>query len=392
MAKSLKSNFFSAGNFYNHFFDPILAKDEGVDAENLTQIVLAILGQASIYRNWPGVKSGLKKLGKDLKRHDSRLEQKLFGCNFNNPIGLAAGLDKNGVAAAIWHAFGFGFAELGTITLHAQKGNPRPRLFRLANEQAALNRMGFNNNGAKKMQETLEKQKLEKPGERAAAIGLNLGKSKITTLEEAPNDYASSLEILSSLADYVVINVSSPNTPGLRDLQSSKQLRRLIKQLKSLKSSPPLLVKIAPDLDNQAIDNLAKLAQEEKLAGVIAVNTSLNRLGLEKRMLAQTGLPLEQEAGGISGRPLRKRGVEVIKRLRHAAGPDLPLIGVGGIDSPAAAWERISAGASLVQLYTGWIFEGPDLVPRILEGVLSQLDRHGFADVSEAIGSGAPWV
>ena len=387
-----QSKLSSTGRIYQYFFDPILAKDDGIDAEDLTQLALTILNQASMHRNWPVFKWGLEKLALDLQRYDSRLEQRLFGCKFPNPIGLAAGLDKNGVAAAIWHRFGFGFAELGTITWHAQKGNPRPRLFRLANEKAALNRMGFNNDGAKKMKERLEKQKLQKPGKRNAVIGLNLGKSKITSLDNAPEDYASSLEILSSVADYAVINVSSPNTPGLRELQNTEQLRRLIKRLKRVKGCPPLLVKIAPDLKNEDIDNLAKLAKEEQLEGVIAINTSLNRLGLEKRVISQTGLSLNLEAGGLSGAPLRQRGIEVIKRLRNAAGPELPLIGVGGIDSPETAWERISAGASLLQLYTGWIFNGPDLVPNILEGVLYQLDNHGFQNISEAIGSGAPWL
>jgi dihydroorotate dehydrogenase len=193
------------------------------------------------------------------------------------------------------------------------------------------------------------------------------------------------------LADYAVINVSSPNTPGLRDLQDSTQLRRLVERLRRLPACPPLLVKIAPDLEDDAIDGIARLAYEEGLAGVIAVNTSLDRLGLGQRLIVQTGRSLSEEAGGLSGDPLRPRAVEVIRRLRASAGPALPLIGVGGISSAEAAWERIAAGASLVQLYTGWIFEGPDLVPRILEGLISQLDLHGFRHLSEAIGSGAPW-
>jgi dihydroorotate dehydrogenase len=210
-------------------------------------------------------------------------------------------------------------------------------------------------------------------------------------LEQAPDDYAASLECLAPLADYAVINVSSPNTPGLRDLQDSTQLRRLVERLRRLPACPPLLVKIAPDLEDDAIDGIARLAYEEGLAGVIAVNTSLDRLGLGQRLIVQTGRSLSEEAGGLSGDPLRPRAVEVIRRLRASAGPALPLIGVGGISSAEAAWERIAAGASLVQLYTGWIFEGPDLVPRILEGLISQLDLHGFRHLSEAIGSGAPW-
>jgi len=327
----------------------------------------------------------------DLQRHDLRLEQVLFGCRFRNPVGLAAGFDKNGVAASIWDRFGFGFAELGTVTWHGQTGNPRPRLFRLAAEQAALNRMGFNNNGAEVMRRTLEKQALPSPGQRPAVLGLNLGKSRITPLEQAPDDYALSLELLAPLADYAVINVSSPNTPGLRDLQDASQLRRLVERLRRLQGCPPLLVKIAPDLEDDAIDGLARLAYEEGLAGVIAVNTSLDRFGLDGRVLPKTGRTLAEEAGGLSGAPLRQRALEVLRRLRASAGPALPLIGVGGIDSPEAAWERISAGASLVQLYTGWIFKGPDLVPHILDGLIGQLDRHGFRHVSEAVGSGVPW-
>ncbi len=380
------------GKVYKQLLGPLLAKDDGIDAEQLTHCVLNILGQISLHRTWPGIQYLLKNVAMDLQLQDNRLEQNLFGCQFKNPIGLAAGLDKNGVAAGIWDVFGFGFAELGTVTMHAQEGNPRPRLFRLAAEQAALNRMGFNNNGATIMKKTLEKQNLLKPGERPTIIGLNLGKSKKTPLEEAPKDYASSLTALSHLADYAVINVSSPNTPGLRELQNSKQLNDLVTRLQKLERCPPLLVKIAPDLTNEEIDRLGVFAKEKQLAGLIAVNTSLNRLGLEKRVLLQSGLPLEKEAGGLSGTPLRKRGVEVIRRLRNAVGPDLPLIGVGGIDSPQAAWERIGAGASLIQLYTGWIFKGPDLVPRILEGLLSQVERHGFKNISEAIGTDAPWI
>jgi dihydroorotate dehydrogenase len=306
-------------------------------------------------------------------------------------VGLAAGFDKNAVAAGIWHFFGFGFAEVGTVTWHAQPGNPKPRLFRLAAERAALNRMGFNNNGAQAARRTLERQALPPAGQRPAVLGINLGKSKITPLEQAPDDYASSLELLAPLADYAVINVSSPNTPGLRELQDDAQLRRLVERLRRLPACPPLLVKIAPDLEDEAIDAIARLAYEEGLAGVIAVNTSLNRLGFEQRRIAQTGRTLAEEAGGLSGAPLRGRALEVLRRLRAVAGPGLPLIGVGGIDSPESAWERISAGASLIQLYTGWIYEGPQLVPAILEGICQQLDRHGFRNIAEAVGSGAGW-
>ena len=376
------------GALYQRFVGPLLSRDEGADAEQLSQLTLQALGQASLRRHWPLVSGSLAGLAAELERRDLRLEQTLFGCRFRNPVGLAAGFDKNAVAAGIWHQFGFGFAEVGTITWHAQPGNPKPRLFRLAAERAALNRMGFNNSGAQAARRTLERQALPPVGQRPAVLGINLGKSKITPLEQAPDDYASSLELLAPLADYAVINVSSPNTPGLRELQDDAQLRRLVERLRRLPACPPLLVKIAPDLEDEAIDAIARLAYEEGLAGVIAVNTSLNRLGLEQRRIVNTGRTLAEEAGGLSGAPLRARALEVLRRLRAVAGPGLPLIGVGGIDSPEAAWERISAGASLIQLYTGWIYEGPQLVPAILEGISQQLDRHGFRSISEAVGSG----
>ncbi|QEY32804.1 quinone-dependent dihydroorotate dehydrogenase [Synechococcus sp. RSCCF101] len=377
---------------YRRWVGPLLSRDVGADAEQLSQLTLMALAQASLRRDWPVVADVVSGLSAELQRRDLRLEQTLFGCRFANPVGLAAGFDKNGVAAGLWHAFGFGFAELGTVTWHPQPGNPRPRLFRLAAERAALNRMGFNNGGAERVRRNLQRQRLPPPSQRPAVLGLNFGKSRVTDLDRAPEDYAASLELLSPLADYAVINVSSPNTPGLRDLQQVGQLRRLVERLRRLPACPPLLVKIAPDLEDDAIDTIARLAFEEGLAGVIAVNTSLDRLGLESRRLPQTGRTLAEEAGGLSGAPLRPRALQVLRRLRAAAGPALPLIGVGGIDSAEAAWERITAGASLVQLYTGWIYEGPALVPAILEGLQRQLDRHGFSTLREAVGSGVPWA
>lgn len=391
MADPSSPGMLSTAGFYRRWLGPQLARDDGLDAEQLSQAALRALAEASLRRRWPGISSVLDGMATELQRRDLRLEQVLFGCRFSNPVGLAAGFDKNGVAAGVWDCFGFGFAEVGTVTWHGQPGNPRPRLFRLAAERAALNRMGFNNLGAEAMQRTLERQALPAPGQRPAVLGINFGKSKVTPLEQAADDYAASLDCLAPLADYAVINVSSPNTPGLRDLQDATQLRRLVERLRRLPACPPLLVKIAPDLEDDAIDGIARLAYEEGLAGVIAVNTSLDRLGLGRRLIAQTGRTLAEEPGGLSGDPLRHRAVEVIRRLRASAGPALPLIGVGGISSAEAAWERIAAGASLVQLYTGWIFEGPDLVPRVLEGLIQQLDLHGFRHLNEAIGSGAPW-
>jgi dihydroorotate dehydrogenase len=379
------------GALYQRFVGPLLQRDDGADAEQLSRITLTTLGQVALRRHWPLVETSLAGLAGELQRRDPRLEQTLFGCRFSNPVGLAAGFDKNGVAAALWHLFGFGFAELGTVTWQRQPGNPRPRLFRLAAERAALNRMGFNNDGAQGVLRNLERQQLPPPGQRPAVLGINLGKSKLTSLEQAPDDYASSLELLAPLADYAVVNVSSPNTPGLRDLQEESQLRRLVERLRRLPACPPLLVKIAPDLEDDAIDAIARLAYEEGLAGVIAVNTSQDRLGLGDRRLAATGQRLDEESGGLSGRPLRQRALEVLRRLRATAGPALPLIGVGGIDSAESAWERITAGASLIQVYTGWIYEGPELVPTILEGLGAQLQIHGLRAIGEAVGSGLPW-
>tara|TARA_B100000965_G_scaffold155018_1_gene129055 strand:+ start:218 stop:1375 length:1158 start_codon:yes stop_codon:yes gene_type:complete len=377
-------------DLYNILLGQLLSKDEGFDAETLSNSAINAIKFASLNRNFPIISNILSKASSDFQRDHTSLNQVIFGSHFKNPLGLAAGFDKNGVGAGLWSYFGFGFAELGTITWHAQKGNPKPRLFRIAQEKAALNRMGFNNDGAEKFIQTIEKQKIPAPGNRPCILGINLGKSKITPLDEAYKDYALSLELLAPLSDYAVINVSSPNTPGLRSLQETKQIKKLIKTLKDLPNCPPLLIKIAPDLSNEAIDEIARVAKESGIDGIIAINTSLNRFNL-KNLKLKTGNTLEEETGGLSGLPLQKRGLEVIKRLKRSTNNDLPLIGVGGISSARSAWERIAAGASLIQIYTGWIFEGPNLVPDILDGLILQIEKHGFRNIKEAIGSEEPW-
>ena len=377
-------------DLYNILLGQLLSQDEGIDAEILTNSALNAIKFASINRNFPLISNILLKASSDFQRNNSSLNQIVFGSHFKNPVGLAAGFDKNGVGAGLWNYFGFGFAELGTITWHAQEGNPKPRLFRIAKEKAALNRMGFNNQGAENFLKTIEKQKILAPGNRPCVLGINLGKSKITPLDEAHKDYSLSLKLLAPLSDYAVINVSSPNTPGLRSLQGTKQIKKLISTLKDLPNCPPLLVKIAPDLSNEAIDEIARVAMENGIDGIIAINTSLDRFDL-KNLKIKTGNTLGQENGGLSGLPLQKRGLEVIRRLRRSTDNDLPLIGVGGIHSARAAWERITAGASLVQIYTGWIFEGPNLVPDILDGLIQQMEKHGFRNIKEAIGSEEPW-
>ena len=377
-------------DLYNILLGQLLSQDEGIDAEILTNSALNAIKFASLNRNFPLISNILLKASSDFQRNNSSLNQIVFGSHFKNPVGLAAGFDKNGVGAGLWNYFGFGFAELGTITWHAQEGNPKPRLFRIAKEKAALNRMGFNNQGAENFLKTIEKQKILAPGNRPCVLGINLGKSKITPLDEAHKDYSLSLKLLAPLSDYAVINVSSPNTPGLRSLQGTKQIKKLISTLKDLPNCPPLLVKIAPDLSNEAIDEIARVAMENGIDGIIAINTSLDRFDL-KNLKIKTGNTLGQENGGLSGLPLQKRGLEVIRRLRRSTDNDLPLIGVGGIHSARAAWERITAGASLVQIYTGWIFEGPNLVPEILDGLILQMEKHGFRNIKEAIGSEEPW-
>ncbi len=376
---------------YKRVIGPLISRDEGIDPEIVSELSLLILSEISLRRRSPISRKILNTLSRELEFKNQRLQQKFFGCNFRNPLGLAAGFDKNGVAASIWDRFGFGFAEIGTVTYYPQKGNPRPRLFRLAKEQAALNRMGFNNKGAQAMLRSLEKQLLPESKKRPAVLGINLGKSKIISLDKAEEDYFSSLEILSNHSDYAVINVSSPNTPGLRELQEPNYLSKLIKKLKSLHKCPPLFIKIAPDLLNHEIDSIANLACEEGLEGIIAVNTSINRLGLEKRIIQQTGKTLLEESGGLSGMPICNRALEVLKRIRSISASKLILIAVGGIHSPETAWERISAGASLLQIYTGWIYKGPIIVPQILEGINNQLELNGFNNISEAIGSNVPW-
>ncbi len=376
---------------YNILLGQLLSQDDGIDAERLSNSALNAIKFASLNRNVPIISNLISNSSSHLRRNNKNLNQIIFGSHFKNPVGLAAGFDKNGVGAGIWSYFGFGFAELGTITWHAQEGNPKPRLFRIAKEKAALNRMGFNNEGAEKFFNTIEKQKIPPPGKRPCVLGINLGKSKITPLDEAPQDYALSLELLANLSDYAVINVSSPNTPGLRSLQETIQIKKLIRSLQELSNCPPLLIKIAPDLSNEAIDEIAKVSRDEGIDGIIAINTSLNRFNLKNLKIKTTGKTLEQENGGLSGLPLQKRGIEVINRLRKCTNNDLPLIGVGGINSARSAWERIAAGASLIQIYTGWIFEGPTLVPDILDGLTLQMEKNGFRNIKEAIGSNEPW-
>jgi len=377
---------------YRNLITPILQKDTGIDAEYLTNFSLSLLSFSSRKQNWPVISSILSNLNKEFCIVDKRLSQNICGINFCNPIGLAAGFDKNGNAVNIWRKFGFGFTEIGTVTKFAQNGNPKPRLFRLAEEEAALNRMGFNNRGAQNLVKNLHEQGIPlKKNRQNICLGINFGKSKITGLSEAKEDYLTSLKLLIPFCDYAAINVSSPNTEGLRKLQDPVRLRELLREIKTLPNCPPLFVKIAPDLSFKDIEDICKLINEEKIDGIIATNTSLDRLGLEKRKIEQTGLLLSEENGGLSGRPLQKKANKIIRHI-HDIDRKIILIGVGGIDSPESAWERICSGASLVQLYTGWIYKGPQLVPDILNGIMKQLNIHQLSNIKEAIGSDLKWV
>ncbi|ACB00176.1 MULTISPECIES: quinone-dependent dihydroorotate dehydrogenase [unclassified Picosynechococcus] len=314
-----------------------------------------------------------------------RLSQTLWGLDFPNPVGLSAGCDKDAMAAGMWSRFGFGFAEMGAVTLHAQPGNPLPRLFRLPADQAALNRLGANNLGAAVMAKTLGESWQIEP--RTIPIGINLCKSKVTPLEAAAQDYLGSFEALQAVADYFVVNVSSPNTPGLRSLQGGEQIQPILETLQQANhKQQPIFIKISPDLDWEAIANIVKIAQDYQLAGIIATNTTTRRDGLKTQILEKTGNPVTEEAGGISGAPVRQRSTEVIRFIYGQTQGSLPIIGVGGIFTADHAWEKMTAGASLLQLYTGWIYKGPWIIPNILRGLLEKLETHNLNHISEAIG------
>ncbi len=289
--------------------------------------------------------------------NDPKLEREVFGLKFKNPIGLAAGFDKDGNAFPTMAALGFGFVEVGTVTPQPQAGNPKPRLFRLPKDEALINRMGFNNAGVAALA-----QRLQGKRPKGLIIGGNIGKNKVTPNEEAVRDYEICFEQLFPHVDYFVVNVSSPNTPGLRELQDKEPLTKLLNRLQELnqqrKTPKPILLKIAPDLTDAQLDDIVEIVQNTGINGVIATNTTISREGLQQ----ETG---KIGAGGLSGQPLRQRSTEVIRYLKEKSNGQITIIGVGGIASPADALEKLEAGASLVQIYTGLIYEGPALVKRI---------------------------
>ncbi|CEJ42486.1 quinone-dependent dihydroorotate dehydrogenase [Umezakia ovalisporum] len=363
---------------------PVLFNVIKADPEWLHQQTISTLSWLSHTSN-PSAHWVNQRLQQSFCLQDPRLEQNLWGLRFPNPLGLAAGFDKDGVGLKIWSSLGFGFAELGTVTFVPQPGNPRPRLFRLPLDQAALNRMGFNNSGAAAMATRLSTDYQDLG--RTIPVGINLGKSKVTPLEEAAKDYLDSFRLLKDLGDYFVVNVSSPNTPGLRSLQDAVMLGSILDLLQQENSSQkPMLVKIAPDLEWEAIDDIITLAKTYQLAGIIATNTTIRREGLKTQVIDQTGKSPQEEPGGISGAPLRQRSTEVIRFIWQQTQGKIPIIGVGGIFTPEDAWEKITAGASLIQVYTGWIYQGPMMVRRILAGLLLQLEKNQFNSITEALG------
>jgi dihydroorotate dehydrogenase len=317
----------------------------------------------------PGALSLLRRL---LGPRDAALRVRALGLEFPSPLGLAAGFDKDAEAYEALGAFGFGFVEIGTVTARPQPGNPKPRLFRLVKDRAIINRMGFNNEGARAAADRLR-------GGRHVVVGVNIGKTKVVPEGEAVADYVESTERLAALADYLVVNVSSPNTPGLRDLQAVEHLRPLLQAVREAagRATPrhvPLLVKIAPDLADADVDAVADLALELGLDGVIATNTTISRDGLASR-------PEKVDAagaGGLSGAPLEERSLEVLRRLRDRAGDRLVLISVGGVEDADDVWERLRAGATLVQAYTGLIYGGPSWPRKINRGLSARLREEGL--------------
>jgi dihydroorotate dehydrogenase len=314
-----------------------------------------------------------------------------FGLQFPNPIGLAAGMDKDAEALPAWAALGFGFTELGAVTWHPQPGNPRPRVFRAIPDEALVNRMGFNNCGAEAMASRLREWKQSDRWPRHP-VGVNLGKSKITPLEGAAEDYARSLEVLWEHLDFFVVNVSSPNTPNLRQLQDKAALDTILCRLQQVnvqlasqfnRASKPILVKIAPDLSFTAIDEILELMGPRNVAGLVATNTTLAR----PTDCAPELKGIYSEAGGLSGKPLRSRSTEVIRHVFQRTHGQLPIIGVGGIFSARDAWEKIQAGATLLQVYTGLVYEGPSVVKLIVGGLRKSLAHLALERIQEAVGT-----
>jgi dihydroorotate dehydrogenase len=315
-------------------------------------------------------------LARWLAPRDPVLASTVFGVRFAGPLGLAAGFDKDGRGLSTWGALGFGYAEVGTVTAQAQPGNPQPRMFRLPDDRALLNRMGFNNHGAGELALRLARGTPEVP------IGVNIGKTKVTPQDGVVEDYAESARLVGPLAAFLVVNVSSPNTPGLRDLQAVESLRPILAAVKG-QTSTPVLVKIAPDLSDDDVDEIADLSVELGLAGIVATNTTVSRDGLATPAVESLG------TGGVSGPPVAARSAEVLRRLYRRVGDRVVLVSVGGIETADDAWDRITSGASLLQGYTGFIYGGGLWAKHIHDGLARRLHEGGFISLADAVGSAA---
>jgi dihydroorotate dehydrogenase len=329
-----------------------------VDAERIHHIVFRFL---KVQGKIPGAKHFLKSI---FDKNDKRLERTLFGITFKNPVGLAAGFDKDAKLIDELATIGFGFIEIGTLTPLPQSGNDKPRLFRLPADGALINRMGFNNQGVNAAVQRLKRRKSN------VIVGGNIGKNKITPNEKAIDDYAICFEALFPYVDYFVLNISSPNTPGLRELQDKEPLRKLLLHIKQLAASKPtykpLLLKIAPDLVDSQLDDIIDILKETEMDGVVATNTTVSRANLTTNQQEVQAIG----NGGLSGKPLAERSTEIIRYLRLKLGPQFPIIGVGGIMSTEDAMEKLTAGANLIQIYTGFIYEGPSFVKQINQRIL----------------------
>jgi dihydroorotate dehydrogenase len=361
--------------FYRSLIRPVLFTQ---DSEKIHDRTLKALACASRHRLLTSVAAAVYRA--------PELPVELLGLKFPNPVGLAAGMDKLARAVPIWPALGFGFSELGGVTWHPQAGNPTPRIFRGIQSQSLVNSMGFNNPGAVAMAATLGKWKQAGLWP-SHPVGVNLGKSKITPLAEAAADYANSFRVLRPHADFFVVNVSSPNTPNLRQLQDKSALDEILAALQDVQKTPgpsrPILIKVAPDLSFEALDEILELTAPRQVAGIIATNTTITRPETSDPELRR----VYAAPGGLSGRPLRARSTEVVRHLYRQTRGTLPIIGVGGIFTPADAWEKITAGASLVQIYTGLIYQGPAINQEIVTGLLRLLRQNNFATLPQAVGS-----
>jgi dihydroorotate dehydrogenase len=363
--------------FYRHLIRPVLFSQ---NPEEIHERTIRALGWAARHELACGA------LESFLGAPD--LVSEAFGLSFPNPVGLAAGMDKNAQALPAWHALGFGFTELGAVTWHGQPGNPQPRVFRSIADEAIINRMGFNNLGAEAVAAVLDKWRTLGRWPKHP-VGMNLGKSKITPLEKAPEDYANSFRVLLPHLDFFVVNVSSPNTPNLRKLQDKAALNEILAAMQQVQpagpKAKPVLVKVAPDLSFEALDEILELVGPRQIAGIVATNTTITRPETVEPGLTK----IYSEAGGLSGRPLAARSTDVIRHLYRQTKGTVPIIGVGGIFNGADAWDKITAGASLVQIYTSLVYEGPSTPRMIVKGLIERLEQAGLRHLHEAVGIAA---